>query len=1074
MPRLLIPAAVLVSLLLGSRSLPADAPVDYLREVKPLFAARCYACHGALQQKGDLRLDTAGLLRKGGISGSASDVLLAHVTGSDGKPRMPPASEGEPLTAKQIATLRAWIEQGAKGPDDEKPETDPKDHWAFRKPTRPATPVLKDAARVRNPLDAFLGSVREQNKVSLAAPAERRVLLRRLYLDLVGVPPTLDELTAFATSTNPDEEYARSVDKLLATPQYGERWGRHFMDVWRYSDWWGLGAEVRNSQKHIWHWRDWIVEALNDDKGYDQMIREMLAADELYPNDLDKLRASGFLARQYFKFNRNSWLDETVEHTAKAFLGLTFNCARCHDHKYDPVSQVDYFRFRAFFEPYQIRTDMVPGQPDFEKDGIPRAFDCNLTAPTYRFVRGDEKRPVTDKPLTPGVPSLLSLGDLGIRPVTLPPEAHSPGLRPFVLGEQVRAAEAVVQTALAAIEQARKTLAETEKRPVPTPPEPVQPVAGKVLFRDDFAGPKPELWETGPGMWKHEGGKLLQQADKDERVWLRAKQQPPADFVAKFTFAITGGTPYRSVGVTFDVAGENEVLVYASAHAPGQKVQIAYKQGAAHVYPAGALQTRAIKLGEQLEMTIRVRGTLVNVAINGDHAIAYRLPIARKAGDLRLITFTATAEFRAFELATLPADAVLIDAGGTAPVVNKPLTVEQARAALVVAEKALAAAEAVPASLQARAAAQRAPETKDLARKAALAERAVNVAKADEALARAELEVLQAIPAKKAEAEKKRTAARAALAAARKALDAPGETFTPLRGALKTVESTTESEANRNRPFPTTSTGRRTALAQWLTDRRHPLTARVLVNHVWTRHFGKPLVPTLFDLGRKGTPPTHPELLDWLAVEFMESGWSLKHLHRLMVLSETYRLTSSSAGHAGDPENRYYGRMNSTRMDAQVLRDSLLSLAGELDPKLGGPSIPVNAETRRRSLYYVHSHNDQQKFLAIFDDSSVLECYRRAESIVPQQALALANSKFALTMAEKINARLAAVPDADFVRAAFETILATTPTDAERKECEAALVELRTLLKGAHDAAKRARGDLIQALLNHNDFIAVR
>ena len=178
------------------------------------------------------------------------------------------------------------------------------------------------------------------------------------------------------------------------------------MDIWRYSDWWGLGAEVRNSQKHIWHWRDWIIESLNADKGYDQMLREMLAADELYPDDLDKLRASGFLARQYFKFNRTTWLDETIEHTSKAMLGLTFNCAKCHDHKYDPISQVDYYRMRAIFEPYQVRTDMVPGEVDLEKDGIPRAFDCNLDAKTFLHIRGDDRRPDEGRPIEPGVPRI--------------------------------------------------------------------------------------------------------------------------------------------------------------------------------------------------------------------------------------------------------------------------------------------------------------------------------------------------------------------------------------------------------------------------------------------------------------------------------------------------------------------------------------------------------------------------------------------------------------------------------------------------------------------------------------------
>ena len=306
-------------------------------------------------------------------------------------------------------------------------------------------------------------SSREKRGLTPQPLADRSILLRRVYLDLIGLPPTYEQIEA-ARNDKSQQWYERVVDRLLASPQYGERWGRHWMDVWRYSDWWGLGAEVRNSQKHIWHWRDWIVEALNADKGYDQMLREMLAADELYPNDLDRLRASGFLARQYFRFNRNTWLEETVEHTSKAFLGLTMNCAKCHDHKYDPIAQADFYRFRAFFEPYQVRTDLMPGATTLEKDGLPRAFDCYLDAPTYRFTRGDEKRPETDRLLAPGLPRLLTWGELKISPVSLPLEAHTPGLRPFVLADQLHLAEQQIASARSAFVQAKMALTEAEKR----------------------------------------------------------------------------------------------------------------------------------------------------------------------------------------------------------------------------------------------------------------------------------------------------------------------------------------------------------------------------------------------------------------------------------------------------------------------------------------------------------------------------------------------------------------------------------------------------------------------------------
>jgi hypothetical protein len=328
-------------------------------------------------------------------------------------------------------------------------------------------------------------------------------------------------------------------------------------------------------------------------------------------------------------------------------------------------------------------------------------------------------------------------------------------------------------------------------------------------------------------------------------------------------------------------------------------------------------------------------------------------------------------------------------------------------------------------------------------------------------------------------------AARAAVGKAKQSLEIPGDTYTPLQGALKTPESSTETEAQRSRPFPATSTGRRTALARWLTDAKHPLTARVAINHLWMRHFGKPLVPTVFDFGRKGAAPTHPQLLDWLAVELREHRWRMKHLHRLMVTSNTYRLSSSSTAAATtnrtDRENRYYWRMNPVRMQSEVLRDSLLCLARELDRRLYGPSIPLNDETsRRRSIYFVHSHNDQHRFLAVFDDASVLECYRRAESIVPQQALALENSKLALSASEKIAVRLqrqlGSISDKEFIKAAFETVLASTPNAAEQTACAEAIAQWLEVSKKTRDAdpAGRARANLVHALLNHNDFITIR
>ena len=1133
----LVLPVLLIAFFVSPFAVVAEDGVDYLTRIKPVLHERCFACHGAVKQEGGLRLDTAALAIKGGDSGVAiqpgnadASLLLERVMAEDESDRMPP--EGEPLKPEQIAALRDWIAQKAPAPADEKPERDPREHWAFKAPVRPAIPEVQSPQWQRNPIDAFLACEHEKHGLTPQPTADKRVWLRRVSLDLIGLPPTVEELDAFVADQS-EEAYEKVVTRLLDSPQYGQRWGRHWMDIWRYSDWWGLGAEVRNSQKHIWHWRDWIVESVNADKGYDQMLREILAADELYPNDLDRLRATGFLARQYFIFNRTTWLDETIEHSAKAMLGLTFNCAKCHDHKYDPLTQLEYYQLRAIFEPYQVRTEMVPGELDFEKDGIPRAFDAHLDVPTYLHVRGDDRNPDTSRALEPAVPAFLTSDELklAIETVELPIEATYPGLREFVVNTHRQAAEQRIAAARVAIEAAGKKLVKAEtvakelaaKASASNSELPAKDEAKSVddnsetgddtesIVREDFAGEKPDLWEQLTGKWHYENSRLIQSQTGASRAAVRLKQLPPADFEARLKYIPTGGEMWKSVGISCDVTAEgNELLAYVSAYAGGPKAQIAYKQNGNYVYPPNATQPRKVELNQPHEMVLRVRGTLLNLSADGEHSIAYRLPsgLQRKEGHLELIAFDATVEFVAFELRPLPLELKLVDADAAPenPSAATPasLTVDEAQLNVTIAEKALRTAEAELASIEARAAADRAryltPRTdtaasdansiseplaaKELALAAGKSERILVAARADEALSRAELALFQAAVDKKGEADTKLAAAKTALETARIAIDMPSDAYSPLIGAKKTQED--YQNRNADKPFLTTSSGRRSAFARWLTDPRHPLPARVAVNHIWMRHTGAPLVPTVFDFGLNGTPPTHPELLDWLAVELVEHNWSMKHIHRLIVTSQAYRMSSSSAGAAeatlaGDPDNRFYWRMNPVRMEAQIVRDSLLYLAGELDLSLGGPSIPVNDEaSRRRSIYFVHSHNDHQKFLSTFDDASVLDCYRRAESIVPQQALALENSPLATAMAGKIAERIAtanpSASDAEFIRTAFVTVLSTEPTESEQAFVAEMLPQLTDSARTMNrpNPESYARVAVIHALLNHNDFVTIR
>ncbi len=1060
----------------------AASRIDYTTQIKPILKERCYACHGVLKQQSKLRLDTAEFLRQGGKHGAGlvsgkpeASKLVERISAKAEDERMPP--EGEPLKPEQIALIKLWIAQGAKAPADEKAEVDPKDHWSFKAPVRPVVPKVKAREWSQNPIDAFIAAEHQERGLKPQGLAEKSLWLRRVYLDLTGLPPGLKEIREFEADSS-QQAYEKVVDRLLASPQYGERWGRHFMDIWRYSDWYGLGDQLRYSQKHLWHWRDWIVESLNKDKGYDRMVVEMLAGDEIAPTDRDTLRATGFLARNYYLFNRTTWLDEVVEHTSKAFLGLTLNCAKCHDHKFDPVTAKDYYAWRAFFEPYHVRLDELPGEPNLEKNGLPRSYDVHLDTPTYLHVRGDEKNPDKSKEIVPTVPVIFKLREPAIKPVSLPAEAYNPALQEYVFQNHLELVQQQLKNAQSAKVKAQQTLAALEKKSESVKED---SSVAKLKFKDDFAQPKTEMWEQIGGQWKHENGTLKQTEVGSERRVLRSKTNHPQDFQAKLRYKILGGEKWKSVGLSFDIADDRDTLVYLSAYT-GSKLQIALTDKGKSDYPPAGIQNREVKTGVTYELELFVQGKQLTVFVDGEQALTYELP-ERRDGRIQLTTFDAHAEFLAFELSELPKGFVVKGASEAEQLADARAEVESAEKLVSMAELRMKAMQSVQQADRAKSLQSPPANLTNLVKAAARDDAAWRLAEAESTLAK-----LQAADrkAKKGDAKKLKDA-REAVAKAKETAQNPGDKYTSLRGSLKALEGPDEKEDHRNLPFPTTSTGRRTALAQWIANAQNPLTARVAVNHLWLRHFGQPLVPTVMDFGRRGAAPTHPELLDWLATEFIESGWSMKHLHRLMVLSRTYRLNSSNADAAKasltkDAENKYYWRMNPVRMDAQSVRDSLLQLAGQLDLTLGGPTIDPNKNETvfRRSLYFTHSKDDVHKFLDTFDNANVQECYRRSESVLPQQALALANSKLSMVAAGKVAEKLTkdspAATDDDFIHRAYETIMAVEPSGAEMEVCAETLMQLRSLAEkqGHKDPVVRARAGLVHALFNHNDFITVR
>ncbi|MFO1019094.1 MAG: DUF1553 domain-containing protein [Planctomycetales bacterium] len=873
--------------------------IDYARDIKPILTMHCQSCHGALAQKGGLRLDAIQFVRKGGeagpgfVAGKPDDSLLLDAVLGNGMERMP--LEGAPLSAEQIAKLKAWVEQGGTGPTEEAVPADPRQHWSYQKPVLPSLPSVIHDGWVSNPIDAFIVAEYEKRGLQPVPETGKAHLLRRVSIDLIGLPPTREELHAFLNDRSP-HAYEKVVDRLLDSPHYGERWGRHWMDVWRYSDWDGYGQEVRNSHPHIWRWRDWIIESLNKDRGYDTMVREMLAGDELAPDDPQTLRATGYLVRSWYKFNRNVWLDQTVEHTAKAFLGMTLNCAKCHDHMYDPVAQSEYYQFRAFFEAHDIRIEPFRKAGGATAGDMVRVFDAHPDTKTFLFRRGDDKQPDDKHPLLAAVPTVFHVEHSEIKKVPLTPEQFYPELT-------AERFDAQLQNVRKELEKAQQELSqkETELRQLRT------------------------TEVDSPSV----------QSCKDQ-CELRQKKVQAQE--AKF----------------------QSLLVRAAAE-------------------------RA----------------------------KYLTPI-------------------------------LPDKSG----LNK---------AAALAEKQEQLAEAEFKELEAR-----------------LAVKGVGAPKDD------------AAKKKLADAEKKLKEAEQKREAAQKGLANPGESY----AALGTV-------------YPQASTGRRTKLAEWITSPENPRTARVAVNHLWLRHFGTPLVPTVFDFGVNGKPPTHPALLDWLALELQRGGWRMKRLHRLIVTSRVYRQQSNAAvddpNQKLDPENTYLWRMNPHRMEAEIVRDATLAVSGELDRTLYGADIAPQEWTKfpRRSIYFRTTLEKRMTFLALFDSANPLECYKRNESIVPQQALALANSALSLqqsrVLAKRINAEAgaAAESDAAFVEIAFETLLARGPSPDERNEClkflrdQTALLangtKLQPIVSGetspvppAAEPGLRAREDLILVLMNHNDFVTVR
>ncbi len=767
------------------------------RDVVPILTARCLKCHGGDKPKAKLNLQTkAGMLTGGEsgpvlVPGSAEKSLLFEMIS---KGDMPPQKNPK-LTPEEVALIKSWIDQGAAASEKTAASSAALGHlvteesrkfWAFQKPVRPPLPRVQHADRVRTPIDAFILAKLEEKGLSLAADADRVTLIRRVSIDLLGLPPSPEEVDAFLADQRPDA-YERLIDRLLASPHYGERLGRHWLDAAGYAD--SIGGDNDPGQMFLregmWRYRDYVVRALNDDKPFDLFLREQLAGDEmedwrsaatLTPQMQEHLIATGLLRTSVdhtFEdelnrpFERYQVLHDTIENLTSNLLGLTVACARCHDHKYDPIPQVDYYRLlaclkpaynpEAWVQPQNRHCDDVSAQ---EKEQINRH-------------NGDIDRQVAD----------VNQQIAGIR---RPAEQRLLEGRLAKLPEVLRGD---VRTALA-----------TE--------------AGKRSEVQKYLADK-----LGP---------LVQVPAEEVRKALSDGDRAKIDALEKKATDLNGQR--RSFG----------------------KIQAICEPG-----PDKSPATRIFRRGNYLTPGPEVQPGLISVLTDSRNS----------------------------------------------PIIAAP-------------------------------------------------------------------------------------------------------------------------------PAGAKSSGRRTAWARWLTQPEHPLTARVFVNRVWQHHFGEGIVATPDNFGHQGSRPTHAELLDWLATEFVRNGWKMKVLHKLIVTSTVYRqasfLTNGADAEAIDPGNRLLWKVRLRRVESEVVRDAVLAVSGKLDRTVGGPPIPIEPRDDgmvvvsakglpsptapwRRSLYLLARRNYNLTLLNVFDQPVMAtNCTRRIASAVPLQSLTLLNDAFMLEQADCFAARVAA------------------------------------------------------------------
>jgi mono/diheme cytochrome c family protein len=959
---------------------PAGRTIDYRKDVQPILATHCYSCHGPEKQKSDLRLDRRAAALQGGAEGpdivpgdSAASPLIERIAGLDPDAVMPP--KGERLTTAQVATLRAWIDQGAPWPEDVAASAGAHAHWAFRAPERPPVPSVAAAAWVRNPIDRFLLARLESERLKPSSEADPITLVRRLSLDLTGLPPAIGEVDAFLADHSP-AAYERLVDRLLASPHYGERWGRQWLDAARYAD--SDGFE-KDKPRYIWPYRDWVIAAVNRDLPYDRFVIEQLAGDLLPGATQDQIIATGYLRNSMVneeggvdpeQFRMEAMFDR-MDAIGKGILGLTIQCAQCHSHKFDPLTQEEYYRLFAFLnnddEPARVvYTPAERGRIEEIERGIAAIEDeLRSLVPDWR-----QRMDNWEDALARQEPVRWVVVPLAVDEISTGGQKYLPQPDGSYLAQGYaptkHTAKFTARVDLPRITAFRLELLNDANLPAYGP--------GR-SFKGTCALTELTV-EAAPA----------DAPDKPARVKLASAS---ADFTP----------PERPLEPNFDDRSGKRRVTGPAAYAIDGKDETAWGMDAG----AGRrnVPRQAVFVAAQPVAHSGHGGTVLTIQLKQAHG-------GWNSDDLM------TNNLGRFRVAVT--DATDVAADPLPPGVRAILAVPRAQ----------------------RTAAQVA---------AVFAYWRTTVAEWNGFNER--IEALW------------REYPEGSTTLVLQPRAQPRMTSVLRRGDfLKPVAAVAPGVPGFLHLLPEGAPPSRLTLARWLVDRRSPTTARALVNRVWQAYFGIGLVATAEDLGTQGERPSHPELLDWLACEFMDQGWSLKGLHRLIVTSAAYRQSSQARPEllARDPYNRWLARFPRVRVEGETVRDIQLAASGLLNPALGGKSImppapafvfqppasyapfPWIEETGpdryRRAVYTWRRRSTPYPMLATFDvPEGNNACVRRVRSNTPLQALVTLNETLAVEAARALALRTLAeggASDAERIAYAFQRCVSRPPTKGER------------------------------------------